>query len=78
MEERLFLSRIAGECGDVIHRHTQVSAFVKSDLADTALAFLDQTPVTAGIALQRVALEMLGQLGRTFGGHRIEYGGQRC
>jgi hypothetical protein len=78
VEERLFLSRIARKGGDVINRHTQVPAFVEPDLADPALAFLDQTAMPARVTLQRAAVEVFGQLRRTFGGHRIEYGGERC
>ena len=78
VEERFFLSRIAREGRYVICRDTKMSAFVEAHLADTAFAELDQAAMTAGITFQCAAFEMLGQLGRTFSGHRVEYGGERC
>jgi hypothetical protein len=49
-----------------------MSAFVETDFADAALAFFDQTTMTAGEALQRVVGQVLGQLRRALGGHLIE------
>jgi hypothetical protein len=55
-----------------------MAAFVESDLADTAFTFLDQAAMPTGVTLQRARIKMFGQLGRTFGGHRIEDCGERC
>ena len=78
MEERLLLCRIAGEGGDVIRRDTKMAALIESNLADAALAFLDQASMATGITLQRACIEMFSQLGRAFDGHRIQHGGQWC
>ena len=76
VEERFFLSWIASEGGDVVCRHAKMAAFVESDFADAAFALLDQAAMTTGITLQCAAVEVLSQLRRTFGGHRVEDGGE--
>src|SRR5207247_9409014 len=72
MKERLLLSRIALQRRHVIHRHAQMPALVETDLADAALAFLDQAAMPAGVTLKRPPRQMLGQLGRAFGGPLVQ------
>jgi hypothetical protein len=55
-----------------------VATLVEANFADAALSFLDQTPVTTRVTLQRARIEMFGQFGRTFRCHRIEDSGERC
>ncbi len=51
-----------------------MAAFVESHFADAAFTQLDQAAMAAGKTLQGSAFELLGQLGRTLDGHRIENG----
>ena len=67
------LSWIAGERGDVVCRHAQMSALVEANFADAALAFFDETAMAAGVTLQRAAFKMLGQFRRAFSGQRVEH-----
>lgn len=78
MEERLFLGWIARERGDVVCRHAKMPALVEADFANPAFSGLDQAAMTAGVTLQRARVEVFGQLGRTFRGHRVEDSGERC
>src|SRR5205823_8165950 len=77
MKERLLLGRIALQSRHVISRHAQVTVLVEADFADAALSFLDQAAMAAGIALERQLRQLLGQLGRAFGGHLIQNFGER-
>src|SRR5260370_40402144 len=77
VKERLLLSWIALQSGHVIHGHTQVSAFVKANFADAAVAFLDQARMSAGKAAQGVVRQMLGQFRRAFGRHLVQNRSER-
>jgi hypothetical protein len=55
-----------------------VATFIEPDLADTAFTLFDQTPVTARVAFKRSGVEVFGEFGRSFHGHRVEDGGERC
>jgi len=57
---------------DVVHRDAEAAAFVETNFADAALAFLDQTTMAARETAQRVPVQMLGQLRRAFGGHLVQ------
>ena len=59
MKKRLLLSRVALEGGHIVYRHTQVSALVETYFADAALAFFDETTMTAGETVQRTVREVL-------------------
>lgn len=61
MKEGFLLGRVAGERGHVVCRHAQMPALVEADFADTALTFLDEAAMAAGITLQGVARQVLGQ-----------------
>ena len=78
MEERLFLGRIAGERGDVVRRDAQVTAFIEANFANAALPLFNQAAMAARVTLQRARVEMFGQFRRTFRGHRVENGRERC
>ena len=58
MEEWLLLSRIAGECSNVICGHTQVTTFVEPDLADPAFAIVNEAAMTACKTFECTILEM--------------------
>ena len=45
-----------------------MAAFVKANFADAALAGFDQATMATGITFQRAPFQMLGHLGRAFGG----------
>ena len=49
-----------------------MSAFIKTNFTDAALAFLDQTTMPAGETVQGIPGQMLSQLSCTFGGHFVE------
>jgi hypothetical protein len=51
MKEGLLLCWIASQRGDVVGGYTQMSAFVETDLTDTAFTFLDEATMSAGITL---------------------------
>ena len=71
VKERFLFRRIASQRGDIIDGHAQVATFIEANFADAALAFLNETAMTARVALQRVAGQVLGQLRRAFGGHCV-------
>ena len=60
MKERFLLGWVAGERGDIIRRHAQMSGFVEANFADAALAFFDQAAMAAGVTLQSAVGEMFG------------------
>src|SRR5688572_9081109 len=72
VEKRFLFGRIAGEGGDVICRDAQVAAFVKANFADPAFVELDQTTMSAGVTLEGAVVELFGQFGCAFDGHRVE------
>jgi hypothetical protein len=72
MKEGFLLSRIASQGRDVIRRHAKMPAFVEANFANATLALFDQAAMTARIAFERVAGEMLGQLRRAFRGHLVQ------
>jgi hypothetical protein len=78
VKKRFLLGRVTSESGDVIRRHAQVATFIEPDLADTAFTLFDQTPVTARVAFKRSGVEVFGEFGRSFHGHRVEDGGEGC
>ena len=72
VKERLLLGRIALQSRNVIDGHAQVSVFIEANFADAALAGLYQAAMPAGVAPQRLILQMLGKLRRAFGGHLVQ------
>ena len=68
MEERFLFGWITGERGYIVYRHAKLSVFIEADLADTPLAGVDKTPMSARVTLQGSAREVLDQFRRTLGG----------
>src|SRR6266436_6054543 len=77
MKERLLLSWVALQSGHVIHGHAQVSAFIKTNFADAALAFLDQAAMSAVKTAQGIVCQMLSQFRRAFGRHLVQNRSER-
>jgi len=64
--------RVASERGHIIYRHAKMSAFIEADFADTPLARVNETPMSAGITFQSTAGEVLGQFRRALRGQGVK------
>jgi hypothetical protein len=72
VEEGLLLDWIALDAAYVPPRDIELAAAVVAYLTDAGLAFRDGAGVSAGVAAQAVAVELLDQLGRGLADVRIE------
>jgi hypothetical protein len=52
-----------------------VAAFIEADFTDSSLPFFDQASMPAGVAAQSICGQILGELGRAFGSHLVQYCG---
>src|SRR6266404_2119862 len=72
MKERLFLRRIAGQCGYVVCWYAQVPALIETDFADAAFTLFDETTVSACVTLKGIIRQVFGQFRGAFGSHCVE------
>jgi hypothetical protein len=78
VKKRFLFGWITRQRSHVIRGHAQVAGFIEPHFANTAFALFDQTTMPARVTFQRPGVEMFGEFGRTFYGHRIEDGCERC